>query len=88
MTYNSIFAPGLFKGQVIVVTGGGSGIGRCAAHELASFISGTVLRVDGARPQVRMGWPMALPDAQAAQRGAIKPFDGFHRATRPRLFAE
>jgi citronellol/citronellal dehydrogenase len=49
----------------------------------ASFISGTVLRVDGARPQVRMGWPMAVPDAQAAERPAIRAFDGFHRATMP-----
>ncbi|MFN3571752.1 MAG: SDR family oxidoreductase, partial [Polaromonas sp.] len=36
----------------------------------ASFISGSVLRVDGARPQVRLGWPMRLPDAAAQQREA------------------
>jgi len=207
--YRSVFAPGLFDGQVIVVTGGGSGIGRCTAHELAalgaqavlvgrkpekleqvkaenggaivnivadiwgsmpnmghsgaaragmvsftetavlewaasgvrvnavapgyiassgmdhyppeaggmlramrntvpagrfgneaetsaaiafllspaaSFISGSVLRVDGARPQVRMGWPMEIPDAQTQQRAAVRPFDGFHLAQTPRVF--
>ncbi|MBX3573575.1 MAG: SDR family oxidoreductase [Mesorhizobium sp.] len=35
MGYNSVFAPGLFQDRTIIVTGGGSGIGRCTAHELA-----------------------------------------------------
>ena len=37
MKYRSVFRPGAFDGQRIVVTGGGSGIGRCTAHELASL---------------------------------------------------
>ncbi len=52
----------------------------------ASFISGDVLRVDGARPQVRMGWPMRVPDEAAQQRDAVKPFEGFHRAAVPKVF--
>lgn len=35
--YRSVFRPGLFEGQTVVVTGGGSGMGRCTAHELASL---------------------------------------------------
>ena len=40
--YASVFRPGLFAGQLHWVTGGGSGIGRCVAHELAS-LGATVL---------------------------------------------
>jgi len=37
MPYRSVFRPGLFAEQHIIVTGGGSGIGRCTAHELAAL---------------------------------------------------
>ena len=52
----------------------------------ASFVSGTVLRVDGARPQVRMGWGPVAASAEVQQRDAVKPFDGFHRAVTPKVF--
>jgi citronellol/citronellal dehydrogenase len=36
-SFRSVFRPGLFANQVFLVTGGGSGIGRCTAHELSAL---------------------------------------------------
>lgn len=43
MGYRSVFRAGLFEGQTIIITGGGSGIGRATAHELASLGAHVVL---------------------------------------------
>lgn len=43
MKYRSVFREGLFAGQVGIVTGGGTGIGRCIAHELAALGAKVVL---------------------------------------------
>ena len=53
----------------------------------ASFISGTVLRIDGARPQARQGWEPPPGDPSARTRDAVRPFDGFHRAVTPKVFS-
>ncbi len=43
MSYQSVFRADLFAGQRLLVTGGGSGIGRCIAHELAALGADVVL---------------------------------------------
>ena len=35
--FESVFRPDLFEGRTVLVTGGGTGLGRCNAHELASL---------------------------------------------------
>jgi citronellol/citronellal dehydrogenase len=49
VSYRSIFKPNAFKGQTIIVTGGGSGLGRCMAHELASL--GAHVVITGRNPE-------------------------------------
>ncbi|UEB94318.1 SDR family oxidoreductase [Pseudomonas sp. HN2] len=49
MAYASIFRADLFSGQNLIVTGGGSGIGRCTAHELAAL--GAHVLLVGRKPE-------------------------------------
>lgn len=43
MPYGSVYRRDLFAGQTHLITGGGSGIGRCTAHELAALGSHVAL---------------------------------------------
>ena len=47
--YESVFRAGLFAGRAGIVTGGGSGLGRCAAHELAAL--GATVALIGRKPE-------------------------------------
>ena len=51
MKYESIFREAIFADQVVVITGAGSGIGRCTAHELAA-LGATVALVGRARDKL------------------------------------
>lgn len=43
MPFDSIFKADLFQGTTVIITGGGSGIGRCTAHELAALGARVIL---------------------------------------------
>jgi citronellol/citronellal dehydrogenase len=49
VAYQSIFRDDLFAGQAMIVTGGGSGIGRCTAHELSRL--GAAIALVGRKAQ-------------------------------------
>jgi citronellol/citronellal dehydrogenase len=48
--YRSVFRPDLLAGQTVLVTGGGTGIGRCIAHEVAALGGTPVLAARRAEP--------------------------------------
>ena len=60
--FDSIFRPGLFEGRTVLVTGGGTGIGRCTAHELAALGARVVIAA-------RRKEPLEATAAEIAEAG-------------------
>ncbi len=51
--FRSVFRSDLFAGQVALVTGGGTGIGRCISHELASLGATVIISARREEPLLR-----------------------------------
>jgi citronellol/citronellal dehydrogenase len=66
--YASVLRPGLFAGQLHWVTGGGSGIGRCVAHELAALGATVVISGRTADKLDRVAAEIAEDGGQAITR--------------------
>ncbi|MCK6552518.1 SDR family oxidoreductase [Myxococcota bacterium] len=69
MPYASIFRSDLFTGQVGIVTGGGSGIGRCIAHELASLGATVVL---ASRDEAKLAAARAEIEADGGKADTVR----------------
>ncbi len=67
-SYASVLRPGLFAGQLHWVTGGGSGIGRCVAHVLASLGATVVLSGRTAEKLERVAAEIADDGGRAVTR--------------------
>ncbi len=66
--YRSVFAPGLFAGKRLWVTGGGSGIGRAVAHELASLSADVIISGRSADKLERVAAEIAEDGGRCAWR--------------------
>ncbi|MDP6566640.1 MAG: SDR family oxidoreductase [Alphaproteobacteria bacterium] len=71
MPYGSVFQSGLFAGETIIVTGGGSGIGRCTAHELA-FLGAKVVLIGRDQARLEQAQAEIIEDGGHAD---IQPLD-------------
>jgi citronellol/citronellal dehydrogenase len=78
VSYQSVFKQDLFAGQTVVVTGGGSGIGRCTAHELAALGTGVAIigrnadKLDAVHAEIRSdGGRVSIHTADIRDEAAV-----------------
>jgi citronellol/citronellal dehydrogenase len=76
--YQSIFKEDLFAGRTVVITGGGSGIGRCTAHELAALGASVAIvgrnpdKLDAVQAEIRDdGGRVSVHAADIRDEGAV-----------------
>ncbi|MEO8558058.1 MAG: SDR family oxidoreductase [Rhodospirillales bacterium] len=80
--YRSVFRPNLFQGQTILVTGSGSGIGRCTAHELralgakVALVGRTAEKLDVVKEEMGGGEDVFTHACDLRQDGAVKEMVG------------
>lgn len=77
----SIFRPGLFEGQTVLITGGGTGIGRAIARELVGL--GARVRLAARREE-----PLQATCAELGERASYQLADIRDEAQVASLFAE
>jgi citronellol/citronellal dehydrogenase len=73
MTFNSVFRSDLFTDKVVLVTGGGSGIGRATAHELCSL--GAQVVIAGRDTEKLAGVAKEIADGGDGDRITIRGCD-------------
>ncbi|MDQ3233889.1 MAG: SDR family oxidoreductase [Pseudobdellovibrionaceae bacterium] len=66
--YQSVFKDRIFQGKQFIVTGGGSGIGRCIAHELSAL--GAAVHIVGRKEEKLI----AVCNEIEADGGAARPY--------------
>lgn len=78
--YRSVFRAGLHSGRVAVVTGGGSGIGRCIAHELVAL--GATVAITGRKVE-----KLERVQSELVEDGGVASIHGFDIRDEPAVKA-